>query len=204
MPLHDFDYRQKFVSAQAGDDLRTEAEQVFTPLSVFDHGQPELAYAELLSEEICNISGAMITVYRRTRNRGNADEVWDEDADPTYENGVKIKGYFVPKPAESQLTKWGLDTPNQTIVHFSRSLVFRTFGKRMVSEGDVLIVPHNTLLAVQETDLREGPSNRIDRYRVLRPSDTGSFKYRWLYWSCVVENLTGDLTVDVEFRKENS
>lgn len=204
MSIPNFDFHQEFTSIDKLPDNRSDAEKQYTPLSVYNHGNPDLAYAERLAEEIINISGAIIVVYQRAQNQGNRDEVWDEDADPTYKNAKKLKGYFTPAPAEMQLTRWGIDAPNQTTVHFPRAIVFKEFGKRMISEGDVLIVPHNTLSAAQVTDLREGPNNRIDRYRVIKSSDTGNFKYRWLYWSCLVENLTGDKTIDVSFRQDKS
>ena len=69
----------------------------------------------------------------------------------------------------------------------------------MISEGDILLIPHNTMAVTQNTDLRDGPGNLIERFRVINGFDTGNFKYRWLYWSCLCENITGDPTIDVTF-----
>ncbi len=204
MALYNFDPHQEFVSIDKLPDLRSDAERLNSPLSSYNHQSPDIAYAERLAEEIVNISGAWITVFPRQRNHANKDEIWEEDADPVYGNGIKLKGKLVPAPTAIQLTRWGVDTPNKTTVHFSRANVFKTFGKRMISEGDVLVIPHNTLAITQSTDLRDGPMNRIDSYRVLQSGDTGNFKYRWLYWSVVVENLTGDQTIQVDQRRDQS
>jgi hypothetical protein len=202
--IHDFDPQQQFVSIDKLPDPRLDQEKTNSLLSSYNHDSPDIAYAERLAEELVNLSGAWITVYQRTQNEGNKDEVWDEDADPTYRNGKKIKGFFEPAPADIQLTRYGVDIQNQTTVHFSRANIFQTFGKRMISEGDVLIVPHNTMSAAQIPDIREGVHNRVDRYRVIKASDSGNFKYRWLYWSALIENITGDQTIDVSFRTEKS
>lgn len=204
MPLYDFDPHQEFISIDKLPDLRSDQERLNSLLSTYNHQSNDLSYAERLAEEIINIAGAWITVHPRQRNHANKDEVWEEDADPVYGNGVKIKGKLVPEPTAIQLTRWGVDTPNKTTIHFSRAVVLKAFGKRMIAEGDVLIVPHNTLTVTQSTDLRDGPMNRIDSFRVLQSGDTGNFKYRWLYWSVVVENLTGDLTIQVDQRRDPS
>jgi hypothetical protein len=195
------DMHQEFISIDKVVDSRSDAEKLNSQLAA-DGGSADIAYAERSAEEIINLSGVLVTVFKRTRNHGNKDEVWDEDADPTYKGGIKLKGMFVPKPAEAQLTKWGVDVENQTTIHFSRAVVLMTFGNEMISEGDVIIIPHNTLSVVQNTDLRTGIGNRLDRYRVLKASDTGNFRYRWLYWSCLLENLTGDQTIDPVFSSE--
>jgi hypothetical protein len=204
MAIHNFDFGQKFSSIDKLPDHRNDAQKQNSLLSSFNHDSPDIAYAERLAEELINLSGGWITVFQRTRNHGNKDEVWEEDADPTYKAAKRLKGYFTPAPAEIQLTRWGVDTPTQTTVHFARSSIYKEFGKRMVSEGDILVVPHNTLTAAQAPDLREGVRNRIDRFRVIKSSDTGNFKYRWLYWSCLVENITGDETIDIPFTNQFS
>ena len=202
MTIHDFNFQQDFSNIEKLPDHRSDHERMNSPLSVYNHDSSDIAYAERLSEEIINISGAWITIYKRTRG-GKRDEVWDEDPDPTYKKGIKLKGRFVPAPAEISLTRYGVDVPNQTTVTFSRAIVLKEFGRHMLSEGDLLIVPHNTLVTTQFTDLRDGVNNRLDTFRVIKSGDTGNFKYRWLYWSCLVENITGDTTIDVDFRKEH-
>lgn len=203
MGVYDFNFQQKFMTIDMLPDHRDENDRLNSLLSVYNHDNPDIAYAERLSEEIINISGAWVTIYKRNRNQANKDEIWEEDADPTYKGGIKIKGRFVPTPAEISLTRWGVDVPNQTTVTFSRAIVYKEFKHFMIVEGDLLVVPHNTLIGTQFPDLRDGVNNRMDTFRVIKSSDTGNFKYRWLYWSCLVENITGDKSIDIEFRKEN-
>jgi hypothetical protein len=203
MTIHSFDFQQQFSTIDTLADPRSEAQKQLSLLSSYNHGSPDLAYAERMAEEAVNISGAPIMVYKRRRNQ--RDEVWEEDADPTYHKGVRTKGFFVPEPAEISLTRYGVDVPNQTTVVFARAIVLKLFSHRMIAEGDILIVPHNTLIGTQFTDMRDGSAeNRIDQYRVLKSGDTGNFKYRWLYWSCTVENVTGDQTIQIDFRQEGN
>lgn len=202
MPEYNFDYHQDFISIDKTNDFRSDEERFNSLLSTYNHQSPDIAYAERLAEELMNLSGAWVTVFRRTIKTGNRDEVWDEDADPTYLKGIKLKGLFVPKPIEAQLSKFGVDTPNATKIWFSRANVFKLFSNRMIFEGDIIIVPHNTMSIIQN-DARDGVGTRMDRYRVLSGSDVGNFKYRWLYWECNLENLTGDANIDVEFANEN-
>ena len=198
MGLHNFDTKQEFISIDALPDFRTEEQKQFTPLSVYNHDNPDLAFAERKAEEIINISGAWIVIFPRTNNSG-ADEVWEEDPDPTYKSGVKLKGYFVPQPVVIELTRCGIDSQNKTSVVFSRAILFKEFGKRMLRPGDVFEVPHNTLTPLQEAE-PGGKSNRMDKYRIINASDIGNFLYRWLYYKCDVEALTGDITIQLEHR----
>ena len=204
MPIHDFDSHQQFATIDKLPDPRSDMERLNSLMSVYNHDHPDIAYAERLVEELVNISGGWITIYRRNKKTGNKDEIWEEDADPTYKNGIKIKGKFTPEPAETVLTKWGVEVQNETTVHFARSTVLKFFDRDMIAEGDILIVPHNTLSVVQSTDSRDGPNNRIDTYRVIKSSDTGNFRYRWLYWSCLVQNVTGDASIQVDHKTEHS
>ena len=203
MPLYSFDQKQEFISIDKIPDFRSDEEKLNSPLSTYNHQSPDLAYAERIVEEMINLSGAWVTVYLRAINSGNKDETWDEDADPKFFKGIKIKGYFAPKPVESVLTKWGVDTPNQTKIWFSRANVYKLFSNRMISAGDLIVVPHNTMSIVQ-IDARDGVGTRMDRFRVINAADDGNFKYRWLYWQATCENLTGDPSIDAPFIPEKS
>lgn len=197
MPIHNFNTDQEFISIDKLPDFRSDTEREFTPLSVFNHNLSDLAYAERLAEESINISGAWITIFPRTDNAGTSNEVWDEDPDPTYKNGKKFKGYFVPDPIGIELTKWGIDVQNKTAVVFARAVLFKAFGARMLRPGDVLRVPHNTLSPVQIAETG-GIKNRMDTFRIINAADIGNFRYRWLYYRCNVELITGDITIQIE------
>jgi len=145
-----------------------------------DHG-----LAGSIAEEIININGGQVVVYARTDSE-SFDEVYEEDPDPTYKAGKRLKAYFVPQPISAQLTPWGVDVENQATVVFSKEQVRGEFGDRMIRIGDVVELPYNASAV------------RPDRYRVLNAFDSGNFKYNWLYWSCNVENLTDDITIEPE------
>ena len=194
MPLYNFDPHQEFISIDQVPDHRSDAERLGSSLNIYNQQKPDIGYAERYAEEMINVSGAPIIVLKR--NTEVKDDIWEEDADPTYKNDIKLRGIFTPPPSEAEVTKWGLDSKNEIKVHFSRANVLRLFGERMIAPGDLLIIPYNTLSILQNTDLRTGPGNRMDRFIVKEATDSGNYHYRWLYWSCMVENITGDPTID--------
>lgn len=204
MGIYNFDPHQQFSSIDKLPDHRDDGDRLNSPLSLFNHDSMDLAWAERQAEELINLSGAWLTIFKMNRKTGNRDEVWDEDADPTFRNGKKIKGWFAPKPAEAMLKQFGVDIENDATIFFSRANVLQQFGKEMIAEGDIIIVPHNTLHPAQSTDSRDGPMNRIDTYKVMKATDTGNFKYRWLYWSCSCQNILGDPSMQVDHRTEPS
>jgi hypothetical protein len=199
MPIHDFQSEQGFQSPKGTNDFRSCAEKELSKLSIYNHDNPDLAYAERTAEELINLIGAIVFVHPRTENMGNADEVWDEDDDPTYENSTVLKAYFQPEAPNIELTKYGIDSPTKVTIFFARTKILNTFGERMVRTGDLIEVPHNTLTPLQVADIG-GIQNRMDRFRVLNATDDTNYRYRWMYWKCVMENITGSDTIDVENR----
>lgn len=176
----------KIVPSQ-GRDRRSDVERAHPLIQLHNQDSKDLGFVGSIADELINISGALVTVYIRTDSE-SYDKVYEEDPDPTYKDGKLLKAYFVPQPIASQLTPFGVDTPNQTTVVFSRERVFREFGDRMIRIGDLIAVPYNAM------------SVKMDRYRVLNAFDSGNFRYNWLYWSCLVENITDDDTIDIDHK----
>lgn len=170
-----------------GSSLRSDIQRVHSPLQIHDPDSRDIVLANRLAQELIHISGASVIVYPRTENE-SYDKVWEEDADPTYKAGIQIKGWFAPKPTETQLRPWGVDIENQTTVVFCRDEVYQLFKKRMIREGDIIELPYDASL------------RRLDRFRVLNAFDSGNFRYGWLYYSCVVENITDDKNIDIQHR----
>lgn len=162
---------------------RTEAEQRHTKIALHDVEVADIKLARQLADEIINVSGAEMQVYLRTDNNDN-DDVWDEDADPTYWNPVPMKAYFKPAPVEVQLEKWGADMgEHRTEVVFSHRQLYEKFQKRMLRPGDVIQLPYNAAAI--------NPKN----FRITNATPSGNFRYIWLYYTCQVEILTADITV---------
>jgi hypothetical protein len=199
MPIHNFESGQEFCSPDGTTDFRSDVEKELSLLSVYNNANPDIAYAESLAREIINISGAIVHIHIRTDDMGNADEIWDEDNDPTYENSVQLKAYFQPEAPSIELTKYGIDSPTKVTIYFPRCVLLEIFGERMIRTGDLIEVPHNTLSPLQNADVG-GIQNRIDRFRVLNSQDSSIYRYRWIYWKCVLESITGSDTIDVEKR----
>jgi hypothetical protein len=184
--VHDFNFsiEERIISIDDVPDNRTDIEKVFTPIAVYNHLKPDIGYAERFAEEAIHISGAWVRVLARTDNE-DINKTWDEDPNPTYKNGILLKAYFKPEPIQLELTKWGVDAPNATTIVFARSEILRQFGQdRMIRPGDLIIIPHNS------TGL-----GSARKYRVLDSQDTGNFMYRWLYFSALVETITGDKSI---------
>jgi hypothetical protein len=169
---------------QAHTDFRTDVQQRHSQLALHDSNSNDLKLARTRADEMVNISGAEVRVYTRTEN-GDYDRVWDADPDPTYWNCVLMKAFFKPQPLEIELKKWGAESANKTEVVFSHRQVFEQFGERMLRTGDIVVLPYNS--ATQAT----APKT----YRITNATPSGNFRYNWLYLTCFVEVLTGDITV---------
>ena len=194
MPVYDFfrtfnEDDERFSSINELPDCRSEVEKQHTPLAVYNHAKPDLAFAERLAEETINIAGAWVTLYIKEPfiDHDNLDDPWDEDADPIYRQGIKLKGWFKVDSLNIEQTRWGVDSPLQITVVFPRAVLGNIVGlKQLVTVGDVVEIPYNS------PKLR-GPA----RFRVLNAYDSGMFHYRWLYYTSVCELLTGDEALKV-------
>ena len=158
-------------------------------MSVYNQAKPDYALVERLAEETINIGGAFVTVFRKAPyvDNDDLDDVWDEDADPLYFPGVEFKAWFKVDSLNLELTRYGIDSPLQVTVTFSRAVLAKEFGlEKLVSVGDVIELPYNA------PKLR-GPA----RFRVLNAYDSGNWHYRWLYYTAVCELITGDKSLKV-------
>jgi hypothetical protein len=197
MGIHQFDSPQdKYISIDNLPDFRSDVEKMLTPISIYNHDKPDLAFAERTAEEVVNVSGAIVTVYARMP-KGDSEqlEVWDEDTDPVYDNGKMFKAYFKPEPILTELTKWGVDVPIRVTIVFTRTSILKIFGNRMLQPGDVIQAPYN---------LPDMFTNGIMRFRILNAAQEGFFMYRWLYIKATCELLTGDSAVSIKFNNNGN
>lgn len=175
----------KSLAGQARIGFRDDISKRNPLIQLHDTESLDHTLVATIGDEITNISGAEVIVYLRTDHEG-FDDVYEEDANPTYKSGVRLKAYFVPQPISAQLTPWGVDVENQSTVVFSKEEVIREFGDRLIRIGDVIALPYNAA------------GIKPDKYRVLNAFDSGNYRYKWLYWSCYVENIPDDITIDVD------
>jgi len=193
MPVYNFNSKNQQVSTiDSIPDFRSGIEQSFSPLALYNHDKPDIAYAERLAGELINLSGAWVTVFLKEL-KGDSEEleVWDEDADPIYRGGKEIKAYLKPDTIAFELTRWGVDNPLKLNIIFHRPSLVGMFGERLVAPGDVIRVPYNAARTMLS-------SNRENYdFRVLNSFDSGNFQYRWLYYTANTQLLTGDDAVRV-------
>lgn len=203
MPIHEFfssfnETDERFSSIDDLPDFRSDIEKQHTPLSTYNHAKPDYAMAERLAEEAINISGAWVTLYLKEPyiDREGLDDVWDEDADPLYQQGRDLKAWFKVDSLNIELTRWGVDSPLQVTIVFPRAVLAKEVGMdKLLTVGDVIEIPYNA------PKLR-GPA----RFRVLNAYDTGMYQYRWLYYTAVCELLPADVALNVthrDLRKNN-
>lgn len=195
MAIHNFDDKQKYTSLDQATDFRSLEEQTNNLSAIYDHENPDIANMEREALTIVNDAGAWLKIYHRTNDLGQVDEVWEEDANPLYLQPVPVKGMFTPDSVATALNKYGVETKVKFDVHFSRANLLYMFGDRLIRQGDVIEVPHNTLIQTQSTEFIGGKNSLIDKFLVNEAKDTGNFNYRWLYWTCTVSNITADITV---------
>lgn len=180
MPIHHF-----------GNDpiegFRTDAEVENSPVNVHREDAADVETAQRLASEQVSVSGAKVNVFIRTDN-GDFDDVWDEDADPTYFNAVPLRCYFKPQPLELELKRWGVDAVNKSEAVFAISHLTQHWPGRMLRSGDVLELPYNHPVANLDPGF----------YKVVNASPSGNYKYSWLYYTCNIETLDADVTVRVK------
>lgn len=168
MAIYNFDRSQQYSNLDSSIDFRSDADQLNPAHSQYNHDSPDIAAAERLALESIRVSGAWVTVLPRTDDN-KYDKVWMEDTDPTYFVGVDFKAHFKPEPPEVVLTKFGHDAPNGISLVFSRAEVLSLLGERIIRNGDIIVVPYNSLVT------------RAEQYQVTHVADTGNFRFRWLY-----------------------
>ncbi len=191
----DDELQQSYTSLQNAKDLRSDADKTNSKLAIYDHSNPEIANMEMEALNIINDSGAPTLVFRRTDDIGQTDETYNETPNPIYHQPDIIKGMFKPESVSIVKVKWGIDTDVKFKIHYSRAFLLGLYGSRLIRVGDVIAVPHNTLIQTQSTHFLEGKINRLDKFRVTHANDTGNYNYRWLYWTVDVEPLSGDISV---------
>ena len=179
MAIHQFNKDQNFSSLNQSTDFRSETSIMNPQQSMYNHDNPDIAMAERLALEQLRIAGAWVTVLTRTEDN-KYDKTWNEDADPTYYTGHDFKAFFEPQAPEVALTKFGIDAPNKFDIIFSRAEILDVFGERLLRNGDVIVVPHNSLVI------------KAGKFRIIHVADSGNFRYRWVYLSCTVENMNKD------------
>jgi len=196
MPIYNFNSQNQQVStADRVPDFRSDIEQTFSPLSLYNHDKPDIAYAERMAGELINLSGAWVTVFaKQPKNNSDEIEVWDEDADPIYSSGKQLKAYIKPDNIAYELTRWGIDNPLKLNIVFHRPTIISTFGKRLLAPGDVVRVPYNAARAILD------PNRGEYDFRILNVFDSGNFWYRWLYYTANTQLLTGDKAVRVRHK----
>lgn len=185
----------EYSSLQSHADYRLDSQIYNSKLSIYNDENPEIARMEREAFNYIQQSGAITYIYLRTEDLGKVDPVWEEDADPTYYSAVSVKGQFVPEKMSTALKKWGVDSDTKFEVNYSRAQLLSLFGDRLIRMGDVIQIPHNTLVQTQNTEFIDGQMGLADKFRIIDARDSGNFNYRWLYWTCTVELLTGDITV---------
>jgi hypothetical protein len=165
-------------------------------LAIFNPDCPEIGNMEKQAYEYIQLSGAESLVYLRVNDLGVQDEVWEEESKVLYDMPVMVKGQFVPDPLRTSLKKWGVDTDAKFKINYSRAELITRFGVRLIRSGDVIEIPHGSLIQTQNTEYIDGLIGRADKFRVVNAYDAGNYNYStWLYWVCVIELLSGDISI---------
>jgi len=193
MPIYNFNSANELASTMDSiPDFRSAAEQEFSPLALYNHDKPDIAYAERMAAELVNLSGAWTTIFlKEPKNDTEEAEVWDEDADPIYRDGIGTKAYLKPDTISLELTRWGIDVPLKLTIVFHRATLIDKLGSRLLVPGDVIRVPYNAARALLS------PEKKPFDFRIMNVFDSGNFQYRWLYYTAVTELITGDEAVIV-------
>ncbi len=189
MAIHNFNgsdpKKEVFSSIDRVPDFRSDVEKTQSPLSAHQD-KVDIGLVERQAQEAINVAGAVVIIYPKMEH-GGFDPVWEEDADPIYGNGLRMKGFFKPQPITSDLTKWGVDTNNKVEIVFPRAILLKEFGERLLTIGDVILTPQNSLVY-----------KAMRNYRITNVAETGMYMYRWIYITVAAELITGDESLEVK------
>ena len=163
-------------------DFRSDVEQSSPLFQASDANSADISTARQIALEMIQVNGAQTLVHCRTDNADH-DKIFDEDPDPTYWYPIPIKGFFVPKPLEYDLTLWGVDSPNKTEVVFALEQV-TNLSKRLFRPGDLVELPYNSQ-----------SQQKPKYYAIDNAQETGNFRYTWLYLTCQVTLIVGDVNI---------
>lgn len=163
-------------------DFRMDVDISNSNVSHFNPESQDIELANKMAREIINISGIPVEIYIRTDNE-DFDKVWGEDPNPTYWPADILKGFYVPQPAEVELTKWGLDTKLSSEIVFCRAEIYNLYSERLLRPGDVIKIPYMSM------------SMPFGHFLVKNAQEFGTFRYHWLYVKCHIETLHADITV---------
>jgi hypothetical protein len=164
-------------------DFRGDIEQSNPLFQAYDMDSNDLSIVKNIAKEMIQVNGAPVRVHIRTDNADH-DKIFDEDADPTYWAPINIRGFFVPNPMEYELTLWGVDSPNKTIIIFNLDEVAAIFPNRLFRTGDLIELPYDS------------KSQQKPKYfSIDNAQETGNFRYTWLYLTCQTTLIVGDVNL---------
>lgn len=172
-------------------DYRTDMQQMYPLVSQQNENSPDIDMVGCVSKEAVRVSGAEIQVFSRTDNN-DIDHVWQEDQSPTFYAPIPIKAiYNVPTIGITSET-WGSDAKVSFDVFFSYQDLLEKFGDkdRMIRIGDILKLPLNFTKPV-----------KIRNFEVTSSSPHLVYMNHYVWWKCIVTNITGDPAIRPEKRE---
>jgi hypothetical protein len=171
------------LSAISAQCFRSDIEQSNPLFKVYDMESNDVATVKQLAKEMIQVNGAPCKIHIRTDNADH-DKIFDEDADPTYWSPIELRGFFVPNPMEYELTPWGVDSPNKTVIVFCLDEVSAKFPNRLFRTGDLIELPYDS------------KSQQKPKYfKIDNAQETGNFRYNWLYLTCQTTLIVGDVNL---------
>lgn len=165
------------------DDSRSQGFGSSPSTSVYSQYNPDAYDIETvrkMTREMVHKSGAPVQVFIRTMNE-DVNDVHDEDANPTYFPPRLLRGFYIPKPTQMELTLWGPEIKIQHEINFHILDIVENFGNRLLLPGDILQVPYNSF-----SKLSPG------YYTITNAQEFGNFRYTWLYLKCQCTASPGD------------
>ena len=185
MAIYNFDNKKElFSTVDKIPDPRTDEQKENSPLSQYNHENPDIALAERQAQELTELAGVPIIIYKykiMEHVKDSVQDLWNEEQTKIYDNGTWAKGLIKMDLFQQYLTKFGIDTPLKLNVNFSRTKLLELFGEELIRVGDVLRIPLNI------------PGKQFPHYfSVVEAHSASNFKFRWIYWTCQTVLMLND------------
>ncbi len=144
-------------------------------LDLFDQNNNDLNLFNLIDQEIIQLAGADILVYKYFRS-DNHDDVYGEERNKVIsKEGILVVGQYEPKPMEENLSEFGIEISNDQIFTFNKSYIEQKLGRGFIP-GDVLKpkfqnIKYKVIESQEDSFAIFGVYHLVVTAKILRDSD---------------------------------
>jgi hypothetical protein len=130
-------------------------------LRMFDEDNPDIGLFNSIDQEIINLGGSKMTIYKYEREDTNIDDLYGEDTfKKTYTRRYAV-GHYEPSLIEENLSEFGIELQNDQFFTFNKTYIEALLGRDLLP-GDIIHPTFQNFLY----EVYEVQEDRFDNYGV--------------------------------------